>query len=252
MFINIRTPYQLLSSYCLALFLVIFSLFLVLNFLWFPNGLFFIAGGWDGIKLVMSVDLSLGLLFLLVIFRPSKPMDSLSRDLSILALIQLLILSAGVFFIHKAKPLVVVHTFDTFNVLSKDNFDLAGINPLELDGAEAGAREGGWLTGVLHGFGPKVMYVETPDTESAFISSDFSAESRGGRIAKYSVDRYQPIPADLSLAQVVLRGKVDLGSNCIRVAFISNFKRGVVCYDPAAKTFGSFEDGALLNESGQE
>lgn len=243
LFLKPESPYCLLFTYCLAVVLVLAGLFVVLNFFWFPDGLFFIAGGWDGIKLVVPVDLSLGFLFLLAVFRPSKPLNLLRRDLLIIAVVQLTILMAGVFLIYKARPLVVVHAFNTFNVLSEENFIIGGIDQAELDDVDV-RFEG---KGLLADLKPKVVYVDTAgiETEMAFMSTEFLSELNGGRPARYRMSDYEPMPAVLSRAVKVLRGELEAEDSCVRVIITSNYKSGSVCYDPVSKEFSHFEDGAL-------
>ena len=50
------------SAIHLALSLLVFLSFIaVLYFWWFPGNLFFMDGGWEGVKLVAMVDVVLGL-----------------------------------------------------------------------------------------------------------------------------------------------------------------------------------------------
>lgn len=250
LFFKPQSPYRLLLSYCLAVVFVLAGLLVVLSFFWFPDGLFFIAGGWDGIKLVVPVDLSLGFLFLLAVFRPGKSLTLLRRDLMVIALVQLSILLAGVFLIYKARPLVVVHVFNTFHVLSEENFMVGGVDLTELDDVDARFED----EGVLAGLKPRVVYVDTIgiETEAAFISTDFLAELNGGRPTRYRMDGYESVPVDLNQAAKALRGELDAENSCIRVVIASNYKSGHVCYNPVSKTFSHFEDGALPAELEQE
>ena len=58
------------SAIHLAISLLVFLSFIaVLYFLWIPGDLFFMDGGWQGVKLVAMVDLVLGPLLTLLLFK---------------------------------------------------------------------------------------------------------------------------------------------------------------------------------------
>ncbi|XFB08520.1 hypothetical protein AAGT13_06380, partial [Azotobacter salinestris] len=86
----------------------------------FPGGLFQAAGGREGLKIVVAVDLVLGPCLTLIVFNLRKPRSELVRDLSLIALVQVLALGAGVWQVLKVRPLAVVQVFDTFYVLNRE------------------------------------------------------------------------------------------------------------------------------------
>ncbi len=78
-------------SISLLIFIVL-AWFLV--FRWFPGELFFIDGGWQGMRLIAAVDLILGPALTLIFYKPGKP--GLVFDMSMIALVQSIALVYGV------------------------------------------------------------------------------------------------------------------------------------------------------------
>ena len=93
----------------LALSLLVFgSLIAVMYFYWFPGDLFFMDGGWQGIKLVAMVDLVLGPALTLLLFKPGKP--SLVFDLSVVASIQVAALLYGFYTTSTQRIVALVYS----------------------------------------------------------------------------------------------------------------------------------------------
>ncbi len=101
----------------LILSLLVFSTLVAMMLLfWFPGDLFFIDGGWQGLKLVAMVDLVLGPALTLILFKPGKP--KLVMDMSMIAAIQLSALAYGFYTTHQQRTVAVVFAENTFNTLS--------------------------------------------------------------------------------------------------------------------------------------
>ena len=97
----------------LAISLVIF--FILLYFIlvqWYPEPLFTTDGGWRVIRIIAGVDLVLGPLLTLVIFKSAKP--GLKFDLSMIALVQFLALTWGVWNTYTQRPAAVIYSLDSF------------------------------------------------------------------------------------------------------------------------------------------
>jgi len=77
---------------------------------WFPSPLFEIDGGWSGLRLVALVDLVLGPLLTLIVFRAGKP--GLKVDMGIIASVQIIALSYGVWTLHENRPVLLVYADD--------------------------------------------------------------------------------------------------------------------------------------------
>jgi hypothetical protein len=77
-------------------FLISFVVFVVLAyfvlFRWYPEFFYTIDGGWEGMRIIIGVDLILGPLLTLVVFKAGKP--GLKFDLSMIAIIHSVCLQA--------------------------------------------------------------------------------------------------------------------------------------------------------------
>ena len=105
----------------MALSLLVFSSLVAMMLLyWFPGKLFFIDGGWQGLKLVAMVDLVLGPALTLLLYKPNKP--KLVLDMSLIAGIQIAALAYGFYTTHQQRTLAVVFADRTFfTVSASDN-----------------------------------------------------------------------------------------------------------------------------------
>ena len=104
----------------LTAFLIHFSISLVIFFIllyfilvqWYPQPLFSTDGGWHVIRIIAGVDLVLGPMLTLIIFKPGKP--GLKFDLIMIALVQTLALSWGIWNTYNERPAAVIYTIDFF------------------------------------------------------------------------------------------------------------------------------------------
>ena len=114
--------YRLLTIKAKALgihFGISFVIFLVLLYFvifhWYPTPFFTTDGGWQGIRLIVLVDLVLGPALTFVVFNPiKKTTRHLKMDLSIIALCQLVALVWGTWAVHNERPYLVIFSDQTF------------------------------------------------------------------------------------------------------------------------------------------
>lgn len=104
---------------------------------WYPTPFFDISGLQHIIFILVTVDVILGPLLTLIVFKPQKP--SLKFDLSVIALVQLCALSYGVHTIYAAHPLYVAYAIDRFtpinaNEVSPDKAKLPELQKSKLAG----------------------------------------------------------------------------------------------------------------------
>lgn len=92
-------------------------------FSWFPGPLFQLDGGWQGLRLMAVIDLILGPSLTLLFYKPGRP--SAFFDLSMIALVQLLALSWGVWAVFHQSTAALVFTEGRFVTLSYDAHQLA-------------------------------------------------------------------------------------------------------------------------------
>ena len=98
---------------------------------WFPGELFFIDGGWQGLKLVAMVDLVLGPALTLLLYKPKKP--NLILDMSLIAAIQIAALAYGFYTTHQQRTLAVVFAEKTFFTVSASEILASNEQLRELD-----------------------------------------------------------------------------------------------------------------------
>lgn len=89
--------------------------------LWYPDGLYHVAG-LDRLLLVMlGIDLTAGPLLTLIVYKPGKP--SLRFDLTVIALAQLAFLAFGLHTLWQSRPVFLVGTPETFTVVFANEVD---------------------------------------------------------------------------------------------------------------------------------
>lgn len=128
--------------------LVVGTVFLVVYLLWYPPPLFEGAGGRDLFLVLALVDVTIGPLITMIIFRAGKP--GLKFDLATIAVLQVAALSYGTWVVHEARPVWVVFL--------KDRFDLIRANQV-LDEERARAKP---EFQVLSHTGPRIAGARVP------------------------------------------------------------------------------------------
>lgn len=130
--------------------LVIFAILAYLVvYVWYPDFFFTADGGWQGMRIIVLVDLVLGPALTLVVFNRNKPRTELRRDLSIIGTVQALCLTAGVYVVYMERPLALVYSDGRFYSMSADDYRDAGIEPPSFEG--------------IPGPYPKRVMVQLPD-----------------------------------------------------------------------------------------
>lgn len=151
--------------------------FLAIYFYWYPDVLFDGAGGKELFLLIVSVDVTVGPLITLVIFKPGK--WGLKFDLVCIAIFQLSALVYGVSVMFEARPVYIAFVVDRFAIVRANGFP-------------PGALEQGHAKGYdsLPWTGPKFVGVKlptNPDEQFKVMISGF-----GGVDAEYYPKYYVP------------------------------------------------------------
>lgn len=129
---------------------------------WFPWPLFEAAGGSRLIFLIAAVDITLGPLITLIIFRAGKP--GLRFDLTVIALLQAAALIYGLHAVYLARPIYMVFTVDRFELVNARDID-----PKDLAAVTREAfRRLPWGR-------PRFIGVERPTKEDAWLAITESA-----------------------------------------------------------------------------
>lgn len=106
------TRFKAFASH-LGISLVIFlGLLYMIIFKWYPPPFFSTDGGWQGIRIIVGVDLVLGPLLTLIVFKPGK--RGLKFDLTMIGLFQVCALSWGIWTVHHQRPIAAVYVDNYF------------------------------------------------------------------------------------------------------------------------------------------
>lgn len=101
-------------------------------FVWYPAPYFDAKGAWSVLGVLIGVDLVVGPLLTLILYRPSKP--GLMFDMSCIAVVQLTALIYGTTVIFTERPYFTVFAVDRFEVIARREVDLGQIrDPVLLD-----------------------------------------------------------------------------------------------------------------------
>jgi len=214
------------------IFLLLLSIILLV---WYPGILFSIDGGWTGLRLVMGVDLVLGPLLTLIVFKAGKP--GLKFDLSCIATAQIACMAAGMWIVYQERPIALVLAYDTIYSVVRQDFEDYEKDLSILDD--------------FSGSYPKLIYIELPESDTAasiaYVRSQFIGDP-----LYIQTDKYRAIQSgeeDLSnvfrweedVRNVVSQELIDqLDDNCHFSKFISGVTSGYVCIDQSRGTLSSF------------
>lgn len=90
-------------------------------FVWYPHPYFEAAGAWNVLRVLIGVDLVVGPLLTLIVFKPGK--WGLKFDLCAIAVVQLTALIYGITVIYSERPYFTVFAHDRFYVLARKDID---------------------------------------------------------------------------------------------------------------------------------
>ena len=106
----------------LVIFIAILSYII---YFWYPQPFFTSDGGWQGIRIIAAVDLILGPLLTLIVYKPNKP--SLKMDLTIIGVIQAAALGWGIWVVHYERPIAAVYAEGSFSTVTANDMDARGM-----------------------------------------------------------------------------------------------------------------------------
>ena len=102
-----------------------------LVFLFYPDFYFHAEGVWSATRIVIMVDLVLGPLLTLIVFKPGK--KGLKFDLALIATVQISALIYGIYILYSERPAYLVFSIDRFEVAIVEPDSLSEL--LELPGS---------------------------------------------------------------------------------------------------------------------
>jgi len=105
----------------LGISLIIFVILgYVILYHWYPDFFFASDGGWQGIRIVALVDLVLGPVLTLIVYKKGKP--SLRFDLTCIGVFQAVCLIAGMWVVYSERPIAIVFSDGIFRSMTQDDY----------------------------------------------------------------------------------------------------------------------------------
>jgi hypothetical protein len=145
------TRYKASAIHFLGSACVLFLIFALVRWIWYPGPLFFAASGANLIGIVAAVDVILGPLIMLIIFNPKK--SSLKFDVAVVLLCQIGFMLYGAWSIFAARPVYMVFAENTFHLVTANEIEAA---------AQAKANP---PYRAMPWFGPQIVGVKGPQDE---------------------------------------------------------------------------------------
>jgi len=187
----------------------------VMFFVWYPTPYFETDGGWTVLRILAGVDVVLGPLLTLIVFKPGKP--SLKFDMSCIVLAQLGALVYGGMIIYQQRPAFVVFGVDRFTSIPASEVEFDKLKHPELKR--------------VAGIGPLLAQTRPPDDPKLRQELLFGVLLEGQKDLEFRVELYEPYRPDLA----------HLRSRSVDLSKIS-------ALDPVAK---QAIDGFLASKSGR-
>lgn len=113
-----------------AAFLVV--LYLIL-FHWYPKPHFVVNGGWQGIRIMLCVDFTIGPFLTLILFNKGKSQRALVFDLCVIAIVQIGAFGWGVYAVHSQRPVgLVLSSIGTIYPILEEELSLQDKTPADM------------------------------------------------------------------------------------------------------------------------
>jgi len=109
---------------------IVAAVLAIVIFFWYPSPFFRISGAMDVIKVLVFVDLVLGPLLTLILFRPGK--RGLKFDMACVFAMQISALLYGAHTVYEERPYYTVFVLDRFEVLARKDVDEAAFNEVKM------------------------------------------------------------------------------------------------------------------------
>ncbi|HRD68348.1 MAG TPA: type IV pilin accessory protein, partial [Candidatus Competibacter sp.] len=155
----------------------IFLVFLgIMFFAWYPPPYFEIDGGWKVLRILAEVDVVLGPLLTLIVFKPGKP--GLKFDMSVIVLAQLAALLYGATIIYQQRPAFTVFGVDRFSSVAAKEMDFEKLKFPELKR--------------IAGIGPLLAQARPPDDPKLRQDIMFGVLLEGQKDLEFRAEFYEP------------------------------------------------------------
>ncbi|MFT5138469.1 MAG: hypothetical protein ACI9H8_000858 [Lysobacterales bacterium] len=175
------TRYKASASHLGLSLLVVGSVFLIIFLIWYPSPYFKIMGAKEIILVVIGVDLGIGPLLTLIVYKQGK--RGLHFDISVILLVQLIALFYGTKVIYDAKPESMVFAVDRFNIISKKEVYWEEFDQKSIPGRPL--------------IGPAVYYADFPTDETEQQTFLDETVIEGKPDLEYRPRYWQPLSSNL-------------------------------------------------------
>jgi len=150
-------------------------------FFWYPTPYFTIDSGWKVLRILAGVDVVLGPLLTLIVFKPGKP--SLKFDMSVIVLAQLVALLYGATIIYQQRPAFTVFSVDRFSSVAAKEVDFEKLKFPELKR--------------IAGIGPLLAQTRPPDDPKLRRDIMFGVLMEGQKDLEFRAEFYEPYRPEL-------------------------------------------------------
>ena len=155
---------------------IFFAILAFILYFWYPQPFFASDGGWQGIRIIAAVDLVLGPVLTLIVFKPGKP--RLKLDLTIIGLVQAAALGWGIWVVHFERPIAAVFLDDTFHTVTANDMKSRGMTQEQLQ--TFGDRTPVWI------------YSKLPDSPNE-VEELLKNAMQSSRPIHYFIEFYKPL-----------------------------------------------------------
>lgn len=161
----------------LSTFVALIVVFLVFG-VWYSAPLYSAVGVTHVFLILLAVDVCLGPLLTLVIYKPAK--KTLIFDLTVIALLQLSALGYGLYAVAEGRPAWLVYSVDRFELIR-----VLDVEERNIEKAKNGYQAPSW-------FKPQWVAVTAPETQQEKNNILFEAIAGGSDVSAYP-HLYQPL-----------------------------------------------------------
>ena len=126
---SIKQKLKASGLHLLISLIIFFALLYIMLTSWFPSPFFELEGGWQGVKILIFVDIVLGPLLTFLVINKAKSTKQTIQDLSIIALIQISALTWGVHNIYNQRILAISYATGSETAFPIRTSDLSHQSP---------------------------------------------------------------------------------------------------------------------------
>lgn len=121
MVMKVKNRYQAFGIHFLISFFIVINFSYLVFAQWYPEPFFTAEGGWSVFRIIVIVDLVLGPVLTLIVFKVGK--KGLKFDLCVIATVQIVALAYGITILYQERPAYLAFSVDRFVVVSEHDID---------------------------------------------------------------------------------------------------------------------------------